>query len=111
MSKDRDYSYIVVLVTVPGRQEGLMISERVVKEGLCACCNLLEGLTSVFAWEGKIEKDKECLIIMKTTAALFESLVRIIEKIHPYDVPEIIAMPIVSGNPAYLKWIDQVTRA
>ncbi len=106
--KEEDVSHVVVLVTVDKKDEALKISEAVVKEGLAACCNVVEGVSSIFTWEGDLDKAAECLMIIKTRADLFEKLKQKVEQLHPYDVPEIIAMPVVAGNKAYLEWIDKV---
>jgi periplasmic divalent cation tolerance protein len=108
MATDETISYLVVLVTAPGREEALRISESLVKDRLCACCNVVEGVSSIFTWKGALEHEKECLIIIKTNSALFENLMARIKELHSYDVPEIISLPVISGNPAYLRWIDEV---
>ncbi len=107
--EEEGIGYLAVLVTTKDKAEALMIAEQVVSEKLCACANLIEPVTSVFLWKGNIEHAAECLMIIKTPSDLFRPLLDRIKQLHSYDVPEIIALPILAGNPSYLKWIDEVT--
>lgn len=101
--------YLVVFVTTRDKEEALHIAEELVSEKLCACVNIIDSLTSVFTWKGKIERAGECLMIIKTQVELFPELVDRVKALHSYDVPEVIALPILAGNPSYLKWIDEVS--
>jgi periplasmic divalent cation tolerance protein len=75
------------------------------KHRRAACVNIVPTVSSWFWWEGKIESDRECLLIVKTKASALEELVGLVREVHSYDVPEIIALPILGGNPDYLDWI------
>lgn len=99
--------YIVVFVTCACKKEALLISERLLSERLIACANIIEGVSSIFRWKGKVEKATESLMIIKTAGKNFDRIQRRIKKLHSYEVPEIIALPIMAGEADYLKWIDK----
>ena len=82
-----------------------------VDERLAACVNLLPGLTSIYRWQGAVRRQPECLLLIKTTAARFQALNARIRSLHPYTVPEIIALPIRDGDPDYLHWLNENTQA
>ncbi|NPA52983.1 MAG: divalent-cation tolerance protein CutA [Aquificae bacterium] len=98
--------YIVVYVTTPNYDTAKNIAESLINSKLAACVNIVESIFSVYFWQGNIERDNESLMIIKTKANLFEKLEEKVKSLHPYSVPEIIAMPIVKGSTDYLKWID-----
>lgn len=77
------------------------------EERYAACVNLVPGLTSIYQWQGAVQEEPECLLVIKTTAARFEALAERLRSLHPYAVPEIIALPITAGHPAYLNWITE----
>ena len=106
-----DSKYQIVLSTCPDRETAGNIAAVVVEEGLAACVNIIPGLTSVYSWQGKICSDPELLMIMKTTAANYDRLESRITELHPYDVPEIVALSIDRGSPGYLNWISQVVKS
>ena len=95
---------------MPDRESGERISRVLVEEHLAACVNLVPGLSSIYRWQGEIQQDQECLLLIKTTAERFEVLADRLRGLHPYDVPEIIALPIGAGDPAYLNWITENTK-
>lgn len=99
--------YKLVLVTAPERVSA-KIAEELVKKKVAACVNILP-IRSIYSWKGKIEDDKENLLIIKTKKPRIEQLKEIIKEIHPYEVPECIVLPIEDGLPDYLKWIDETT--
>jgi periplasmic divalent cation tolerance protein len=101
---------IVVLVTAPTPDRAAEIARVVVGERLAACGNVVPGLRSVYRWEGKVQEDEEALLVLKTTRARFEALRERVLALHPYDVPEVIALPVVAGSAAYLDWIEAETR-
>ena len=103
--------YLVVLVTTPTKEVGEEIAQKLVASKLAACVNLLPGITSIYDWEDQIHQDTEILLIIKTRATCFEALSETVQKIHPYDVPEIVALPITSGSKNYLDWITSVTQS
>src|SRR5580704_10531354 len=98
---------IVVLVTCGSAREARKIARAVVEKRLAACANILTSpVESVYRWKGTVESAKEFLLIIKTTKARFPKLKTEIKRLHSYDVPEIIAMPIVLGASNYLNWIS-----
>ena len=101
-------AHCMVLVTVPTPEEGDRIGEALLQKQLAGCINILPMTCSLYFWEGKLCKEPEYLLLIKTRTELFEPIVRLVEEIHPYELPEIIALPIVAGS-AYLEWIDTQT--
>lgn len=98
---------IVVLVTCPTAAVARRIARRLVAQRLCACVNLLPRVESVFSWKGKLEQCREQLLLIKTTAERFEALRRAVITLHPYEIPEVIALPLCAGHPPYVTWIQQ----
>jgi len=103
--KDLQNAYIVVMVTTANKQEAENIAQRLLKERLIACANIIGPVSSLFHWIGKIEKAEEYLIFMKSREDLFDKLAETVKALHSYEVPEIIALPIVDGSKAYLDWL------
>lgn len=99
--------YGVVLVTTDSEEEAENIAAAVVELKLAACVNILPIHCSVYIWEGKVNKDKEWQLIIKTKLSKFSALKAKICELHSYDVPEIIALPIVDGSQTYLQWISE----
>ncbi len=97
--------YYVVFITVP-TGKGQEIAEYIIRNKLGACVNVIKDVSSTYWWKGNIEKDKEELLIIKTSALKFDKLIKDVKSVHPYTVPEIIALPIVGGNEDYIRWID-----
>jgi periplasmic divalent cation tolerance protein len=98
--------YIVVLSTVSSKKEGEKIAKILLRKRLAACVQVVAGLQSFYVWKGRICHDDEYLLIIKSKRALFPQLEKAIRKIHSYDVPQIVAIPIVCGSHSYLKWLD-----
>ncbi len=101
---------IVVLVTAPSADVAAAIARAVVEERLAACGNVLPGVRSIYRWQGKVQEDAEVLLLLKTRRSRFAELRDRILALHPYDVPEVIALSIEAGSDAYLDWIAQATR-
>ena len=98
----------VVLVTCGSLMEGRRIARAVVSSRLAACVNLIPSpVESIYAWKGKLEKAKEYLLVMKTTSKRLAELEREVKRLHSYDVPEFIALPIVAGSSGYLAWVQE----
>lgn len=102
-----DTSHIVVLVTAKDTDEAQMISRKLLDEKLVACVNIVKGVRSLFWWQGKVDQADEALLVIKTQQARFPEIVNSVKSAHSYDVPEIIALPIIDGNKDYLTWIDE----
>jgi periplasmic divalent cation tolerance protein len=98
--------YIVVFITAKDKAEGEKIARSLLKAKLIACANIIEGIQSLFWWEGKIDSSLEVLLVLKTKKNLFKKIISKAKPLHSYQTPEIIALPIVAGNFDYLKWID-----
>jgi len=102
--------FVVVLVTVPSKEAGECIARGLLEQELIACANLIESVQSFYTWQGEMHIDKEVLMVLKTRADLFQDkLVPAIQTLHPYEVPEIIAIPIEMGAQNYLNWMEDVT--
>ena len=103
-------SYIIVLVTIANKVEAEKIAQSLLKEKLIACANIINPVTSFFHWSSKIDKAEECLVVMKTRKDLFAELSERVKALHSYEVPEILALPIVEGSKAYLDWMGEVLK-
>lgn len=103
-------NFIIVLVTTANRAEAEKISQTLLKDKLIACANIISPVTSFFHWQGKIDQAEECLVIMKSRLNLFSELADRVKSLHSYEVPEILAFPIVEGSNAYLDWLKSVTK-
>jgi periplasmic divalent cation tolerance protein len=100
---------LIALCTCPDAAVGERIAEALVGEGLAACINTLPGITSVYLWEGKVQRDSEVLLLMKTTRARLAELTDRVRQLHPYELPEVIAVPVSGGLPDYLQWVITCT--
>ena len=103
-------NHIVIYITTGSISEAKKIGHTLVEEKLVACSNIISPIHSIYNWQGKICDDKEALIILKTKKKLFKQIVKKVEELHSYDVPEIIAMPIIEGSSKYLSWINEETK-
>ena len=95
----------LVYATTPDRKEAEKIAEAVVTERLAACANILDGVTSIFHWEGKLCRENEALLVLKTTEENTAVLTARIQELHSYECPCIVILPIEGGNPAFLEWL------
>jgi periplasmic divalent cation tolerance protein len=103
--------YNIVFMTTNTKEEAVKIVRALLEERLIACANIIDSVSSFFLWQGKIEKEKEALAIMKTHERLFDKLSKRVMELHNYEVPEILALPIVNGLPSYLDWMkDSLSR-
>ena len=97
---------IIVLITTGSEEEAHKIAELLVNEKKAACVNILPGVDSLFWWKDKLDSARESLLLVKTRASLFPEIVELVKRTHSYEVPEIIALPIIAGSEDYLKWLD-----
>ena len=97
--------YVVVFITTPTDKADSIVKV-IIEEKLGACINVVREVDSTYWWKGNIERDKESLLIIKTAREKLQELINRVKSVHPYTVPEIIAMPIIDGNEDYLSWID-----
>jgi periplasmic divalent cation tolerance protein len=102
---------MVILVTAPSADQAAVIARTLVEEGLAACGNVLPQLRSIYRWEGKVQDEPEALLILKSTRARFEALRARVVALHPYECPEVIALPVEEGHPPYLAWIADSVRS
>lgn len=98
--------YQIVLNTCPDAATARTIATALVERGVAACVNIVPSVESVYQWQGRIEHGSELLLIIKTRAECYAALEQAIQTLHPYELPEIIAVPLATGLPAYLGWID-----
>lgn len=96
---------LACLATCPDSQTAERIAETLVAEGHAACVNLVPGITSIYRWQGVIERSSEVLLVIKTTEAGFATLRDRLVELHPFELPELIAVPVGPGLPAYLDWV------
>ncbi|MBL7126256.1 MAG: divalent-cation tolerance protein CutA [Dehalococcoidales bacterium] len=101
--------YIIVLITSDSIEETDHIARLLLEKKKVACVNIVRGIDSYFWWEGKPDSARENLLIAKSKASLLPDIIDLVRKMHSYDVPEVIALPIIGGNQDYLEWIDQAT--
>ena len=97
----------MVFITCPTAAVGRQLSRELVRRRLAACVNQLPSIESTFQWKGKLERCREVLLLIKTTAARAEQLRKAITALHPYDVPEVIALPVIAGHTPYLDWVRE----
>jgi len=102
---------VILYITVPTKEEGIAIGRALVEENLAACANVIDGLTSIFRWEGAVQEEGEALLIAKTDRALVDSASDLVKMEHSYDCPCIVALPIVGGNQQFIDWIGSETAA
>lgn len=99
--------YCMVFVTLPDMETSRRIADILVSERLCACASLCQGYTSIFIWKNTQEIASETLMIIKTTVAMLQNLESRIKELHPYEVFEFLALPVMYGNQAYLDWVKE----
>jgi periplasmic divalent cation tolerance protein len=97
---------VIVLITVGSEEEAHKMAELLVNEKKAACVNIVPGVNSLFRWKGKMDSARESLLLVKTRASLLSEIVGLVKEAHSYEVPEIIALPIIDGSEEYLKWLD-----
>jgi periplasmic divalent cation tolerance protein len=102
---------LVVLSTFPDGAAARAAAETLVGEQLAACVNILPGVESVYRWQGKVETGAEVLAVIKTTAERYPQMEKRLQELHPYDVPEILALPAAAVAESYLAWVTENTRA
>jgi periplasmic divalent cation tolerance protein len=98
---------LIVLVTTANAEEAARIADVLVSERLAACVNIVPGIESIYRWEGKVTRDHESLMIIKTTGERYDDLERRVKELHSYSTPEVVALKIDRGSEQYLKWLDE----
>jgi periplasmic divalent cation tolerance protein len=102
---------IVVLSTCGDAAEAEVLARRLVDSRLAACVNVVAGVRSIYRWRGAVEEASECLLVIKSRRGLFDRLRGELEELHSYEVPELLALTVADGAPAYLSWLDHELRA
>jgi periplasmic divalent cation tolerance protein len=100
-------SHVVIFVTVESQEQARRIADALLREKLVACANIVKGVESFFWWQGKVDRSDELMLVMKSREELVEDIVRLVKGNHSYEVPEVVALRIIGGNPDYLRWIDE----
>jgi periplasmic divalent cation tolerance protein len=98
---------IVVLSNCGSEEEAHRVARALVEARLAACVNIVPGVRSIYHWQGSVQEDSEWMLIIKSTRPLFEQLAAELRKIHSYEVPEVLAIPVVAGDEAYLEWLNR----
>lgn len=111
MSETLSSSVVAVLTTAPDLEVAQRLGGVVVEERLAACANVVPGVTSIFWWNGALEREREVLVIFKTTNERVEALRQRVVELHPYDVPEVLAVTVDKGHEAYLDWVRAEVRS
>ena len=107
MEEGAESGYLVVLVTTSNSEEAHRIANTLLNRRKAACVNIVPEVNSLFWWQDKLDSAHENLLVIKTKASLLNEIVTLVSQVHSYDVPEIIALPIVGGSRDYLEWLDR----
>ncbi|XP_054663665.1 protein CutA isoform X1 [Grus americana] len=107
---DPDVPYVpgslsAAFVTCPNETVAKELGRAMVEKRLAACVNILPHVTSIYTWKGKVEEDSEVLMMIKTRSSKIPALAEFVRSAHPYEVPELVALPVAQGNPPYLRWV------
>jgi len=103
-------STLITLCTCPSQTVAEEIANSLVKQGIAACINIIPKVTSIYKWQGKLERDDEALMLIKTDRSRYQDLEQALTTLHPYELPEIIAVPVEQGLTGYLNWVTQCTK-
>jgi len=101
--------FVVVLITAPNEEDAAKMANDLVGSRLAACVNIIKNIRSIYRWQGKIEDEGEVLMLVKIRKEHFKGLEKRVKELHPYAVPEIIALPIIEGSEEYLGWLKEET--
>ena len=101
---------VMALSSVATAEDGERIARSLVEKGLAACVNVVSGVVSYYRWKGRLERDAEVLLVIKTRGERFEELQAVLLAEHPYEVPELVAIPIAAGHHRYLEWLEDSVR-
>lgn len=102
--------HIVIFVTASNNEEAQKIANKLIESKLAACVNIIDNIKSVFWWEGKQDFANETLLIIKSKKSKLSKIIKLVKSVHSYQVPEIIALPIIAGDKKYLRWLDESVR-
>jgi periplasmic divalent cation tolerance protein len=107
---DSDDEYLLVLTNLPDRAAAEGLAVELVGRSLAACVNILAPCRSIYRWKGEVQADEEHPMLIKTTRGRYPALEAAIRDLHPYELPEVVAVPVTAGLPGYLEWVSQQTR-
>ena len=107
MSETDSVQILLAISTISDIDKGRQLARRIIDKRLAACCNIVPGITSFYRWQGELCEDQECLLVMKTLKSRYQPLEDFIKANHPYDLPELIALPVNTGSKEYLAWVSQ----
>ncbi|MFQ5702687.1 MAG: divalent-cation tolerance protein CutA [Gemmatimonadales bacterium] len=110
MNKPNSVSHLVVFTTAASVADARSMVRRLVTDRLVACGTILEGAQSIYRWQGGIEETPEVMVVLKTTRERWDALRTTVREIHPYEIPELLALPVSAGHPEYLDWVQESTR-
>lgn len=99
--------HILAVTTAGDEERAAALAGKLVERGIVACVNIVPNVRSLYRWKGAVEDDTECVLLMKTRADRYQTLVAALDELHDYDVPELIVLPIERGSAAYLGWVDE----
>jgi len=102
--------YIVIFIAVPNKKEADKIARQLIKNRLAACVNIIDKIESVFRWEGRVDRAREALLVIKSKKSKLTNIIKLVKSMHSYEVPEIIALPLIGGYKPYLNWLDESVR-
>jgi periplasmic divalent cation tolerance protein len=102
-----DDGFSIILITAGCPEEARLIANTLLDRSLAACVNIIPGIESHFRWKGKLETASECLVMAKSRASCLDAIIEQVTKIHSYEVPEIIALPVIGGSLSYLRWLGE----
>lgn len=108
LSLQQDIEHIVILVTCAKEEEADRIATEIVTEKLAACINVIPRIRSYYIWEGKLQKDEEYLLLIKSLPGKVKKLEETIQRLHSYDIPEFIILPLIGGSEKYLGWMEEI---
>jgi len=106
----QDSNIRVVLITCPAGEVAARVARSVVEARLAACVNIVPGVRSIYRWQGEVCDEREDLLVVKTSAARLDDLIAHVRDVHPYSVPEVLALVVPTGNPSYLNWVLSETQ-
>ena len=100
---------VSIYITTSNKEEAKKIGNSIVRARLAACANIIDSMESIYWWEGKVQEEHEAVLLLKTREELADRVIALVKSLHSYDVPCIVAWPIVNGDADYLKWIEEET--
>jgi len=109
MPTTTDQKMLLVITTITDIDKGKLLARQIIEQQLAACCNIVPGVASIYRWQGELCEDQECLLVMKTTEIRYTQLSKFILQQHPYETPELIALPVTQSTQEYLSWVIKET--